>query len=361
MSSSPELRTLLLWELLRTARERDASDVHLATGDVPTLRIDGVLVRAGEEPLGDDDLAHVANALLAPAALQSLFERGDADGALRHAELGALRIHAYRSFGKTRFAIRLLARELPTLEKLLLPAVLKTFAERRNGIVLFVGPTGSGKTTSLAALIDHINRTSARHIVTIEDPVEYVHTSLKSVVSHREMGVDVFDYATAVRSCMRADPDVILIGELRDPATMAAALTAAETGHLVFSTLHTGDAAQTVDRIVDAFGDGSQSEIRVQLAQTLIGVVSQRLVPRASGRGRRAAVEVLVATEAVRALVRDGKTHQLRNAIVTGRNVGMQTLETHLSELVVRRDVTFEDAAAATDRPTEIRTMASAR
>lgn len=227
--------------------------------------------------------------------------------------------------------------------------------------MLFVGPTGSGKTTSLAALIDFINRTTARHVLTIEDPVEYVHRSLKGVVSHREMGVDVFDYATAVRSCLRADPDVILIGELRDPATMAAALTAAETGHLVFSTLHTGDAAQTIDRIVDAFADGAQSEVRVQLAQTLIGVVSQRLIPRASGHGRRAAVEVLVATEAVRALIRDGKTHQLRNAIVTGRNVGMQTLETHLSELVVRRDVTLEAASAATDRPGEIRTLAGTR
>jgi twitching motility protein PilT len=224
--------------------------------------------------------------------------------------------------------------------------------------VLFVGPTGSGKTTSLAALIDHINRTSNRHIVTVEDPVEYEHKSMRSIVSHRELGGDVHDYASAVRSCLRADPDVILIGELRDTATMAAALTAAETGHLVFSTLHTGDAAQTVDRIVDAFGANAQGEVRVQLAQTLIGVVSQRLVPRAAGRGRRAAAEILVATDAVRALIRDGKTHQLRNAIQTGRTAGMQTLETHLSELVVRREVTLEAAGSVTDRPGEIRTIA---
>jgi twitching motility protein PilT len=347
-----------LWELLRAARERDASDLHLASGETPSLRIEGVLVRMDFSALHDDDLAHFANELLDEKALQQLYDRGDADAALRSEELGTFRIHAYRSFGRLRFAIRLLARHIPTLDRAMLPSILTTFADKQAGLVLFVGPTGSGKTTSLAALIDHINRTSNRHVVTIEDPVEYQHKPIRSIVSHRELGGDVHDYAAAVRSCLRADPDVILIGELRDPAVMAAALTAAETGHLVFSTLHTGDAAQTIDRIVDAFGAGSQSEVRVQLAQTLVGVASQRLVPRASGRGRRAAVEILAATDAVRALIRDGKTHQLRNAIQTGRTAGMQTLETHLSELVVRRDVTLEAASAVTDRPGEIRTIA---
>jgi twitching motility protein PilT len=358
VTTSARLGTLRLWELLREAREREASDLHLAAGSTPTLRIDGTLLRFDAPLLHDDDLAHFTSELLDAQALQTLYDRGDADAALRNDELGTFRIHAFRSCGHARLAIRLLARRIPTLDHAFLPATITDFAEKQAGLVLFVGPTGSGKTTSLAALIDHINRTSNRHIVTIEDPVEYRHEPIRSIISHRELGVDVTNYAAAVRSCLRADPDVILIGELRDSVTMAAALTAAETGHLVFSTLHTGDAAQTIDRIVDAFGSETQGEIRVQLAQTLIGVASQRLVPRANGRGRRAAVEMLVASDAVRALIRDGKTHQLRNAIQTGRTLGMQTLETHLSELVVRREVTLEAARAVTDRPGDIRTVA---
>jgi twitching motility protein PilT len=349
--------TLRLWELLREARERDASDLHLAAGESPALRIEGTLIRRDGPTLHDDDLAHFVNELLDTKSLQTLFDRGDADAALRNEELGTFRIHAFRSFGRLRLAIRLLALRIPALQHAMLPAIITSFAEKKSGLMLFVGPTGSGKTTSLAALIDHINRTANRHIVTIEDPIEYQHKPMRSMIAHRELGADVADYASAVRSCLRADPDVILIGELRDAPTMATALTAAETGHLVFSTLHTGDAAQTIDRIVDAFGAGAQGEVRVQLAQTLIGVVSQRLVPRAGGRGRRAAVEVLAANDAVRALIRDGKTHQLRNAIQTGKTAGMQTLETHLSELVVRRDVTLEAACAVTDRPEEIRTL----
>jgi twitching motility protein PilT len=356
-NSSAILRTLRLWELLREAREREASDLHLATGETPSLRIDGTLARMETAASQEDDLAHFVAELLDEKALRTLREYGDADAALRSEELGTFRIHAFTSSGRSRLAIRLLSRDIQTLDHLALPSILAAFTEKQAGLVLFVGPAGSGKTTSLAALVDHVNRTAQRHIITVEDPVEYEHAPIRSIISHREAGRDVCDYATAVRSCLRADPDVILIGELRDPGAMAAALTAAETGHLVFSTLHTGDAAQTVDRIVNAFGASSQSEVRVQLAQTLIGVASQRLVPRASGRGRRAAVEILVATDAVRALIRDGKTHQLRNAIQTGRNAGMQTLETHLSELVVRRDVSLEAASAVTDRPGDIRTI----
>jgi len=343
--------------LLREARERDASDLHLAVGETPSLRIDGTLVRMDAETLQEDDLAHFTGELLDEEALRCLRDRGDADASLRSDELGTFRIHAFHSFGRVRLAIRLLARHIPTLDRAGLPSILAAFAEKQAGLVLFVGPAGSGKTTSLAALIDHVNRTADRHIITIEDPVEYEHVPIRSIISHREAGRDVCDYAAAVRSCLRADPDVILIGELRDAPAMAAALTAAETGHLVLSTLHTGDAAQTVDRIVDAFDANSQAQARTQLAQTLIGVVSQRLIPRASGRGRRAAAEILVATDAVRALIRDGKTHQLRNAIQTGASAGMQTLETHLSELVVRREVTLEAASAVTERPGDIRTI----
>ncbi|HEY0798900.1 MAG TPA: ATPase, T2SS/T4P/T4SS family, partial [Candidatus Baltobacteraceae bacterium] len=231
-TTNARLGTLHLWELLTTARQRDASDLHLASGEPPTLRIDGSLVRLESPPLPDDELSHFANELLDEKGIQALYERGDADSALRDEELGAFRIHAYRAFGHLRFAIRLLARQIPTLDRLGMPPILNSFAEKQAGLVLFVGPTGSGKTTSLAALIDLINRTSDRHIITIEDPIEYAHQPIRSLISHRELGPDVGDYATAVRSCLRADPDVILIGELRDTATMSAALTAAETGHL---------------------------------------------------------------------------------------------------------------------------------
>lgn len=356
-SANAVLGTLRLWELLCEARERDASDLHLAAGETPSLRIDGTLVRMDASTLHEDDLAHFAGELLDEKALRLLRDRGDADAAAFSKELGSFRIHAFHSFGRVRLAIRFLARHIPTLEHAGLPSVLARLAEKQAGLLLFVGPAGSGKTTSLAALIDHVNRTADRHIVTVEDPVEYEHKPIRSIISHREVGGDVSDYAAAVRSCLRADPDVILIGELRDATSMAAALTAAETGHLVLSTLHTGNAAQTIDRIVDAFGANAQGETRAQLAQTLIGVASQRLIPRASGRGRRAAVEILVATDAVRTLIRDGKTHQLRNAIQTGASAGMQTLETHLSELVVRREVTLEAASAVTDRPGDIRTI----
>ena len=358
---SERLGALHLHELLRLARSSNASDLHIAAGEAPTLRIDGTLIRLDAQThLDEYILSHCIDELLDDKARRTLRERGDADTALRDEELGAFRVHAFRSLGRLCLAIRLLARQIPSLDRILPSALLTSFTERQAGLVLFVGPTGSGKTTSLAALVDRINRTAHKHILTIEDPVEYAHRSIRSIVSHRELGSDVADYAGAVRSCLRSDPDVILIGELRDAATMAAALSAAETGHLVLSTLHTADAPQTIDRIVDSFGGGSQNEIRAQLAQTLAGVVSVRLVPRAAGRGRLAAVEILTATDAVRALIRDGKTHQLRNAMQTGRASGMQTLETHLSELVLRREITLEAAKAATDRPGDIRAIPGA-
>jgi twitching motility protein PilT len=357
---NPALAELRFWELLEHAREREASDLHLATEEPPAIRVDGELIRLDAPAIDSDEMAKFADVAFVARVRTLLHEGGDAGCVVRREGIGAFRVHAFRALGRLRLAIRLLARGVPSLERLHLPSIIPMFAQRKAGLVLFVGPTGSGKTTALAALVDRINRTRSRHIVTIEDPVEYCHTSVRSIVAHREIGADAVDYASALFAALRADPDVIVVGELREAATMRAALTAAETGHLVLSTLHTGDAAQTVDRIVDAFDSAGQAEVRVQLAQTLVAVASIRLVPRASGRGRRAAVEVLVATDAVRALIRDGKTHQLRNAIVTGRDSGMQTLETHLSELVVRRDVSLDAARAATDRPQEIRSLAGA-
>jgi twitching motility protein PilT len=242
------------------------------------------------------------------------------------------------------------------LDELGLPSAVSALAQRASGLALFTGPTGCGKTTALAALVDRINRSCERHVVTVEDPIEYVHRSIRSVVTQCQIGRDVGDFAEALRGFMRADPDVIVIGEMRDRATIEAALTAAETGHLVLATLHTNDAAQTVDRIVDAFPPDAHGQVRSQLAAVLAGIAALRLVRREGG-GRRAAAEVMVGTDAVRALIREGKTHQLRNAIVTGRAHGMQTLETHLSELVMRGEIALSDAQAATNHRAEVRDL----
>jgi twitching motility protein PilT len=262
----------------------------------------------------------------------------------------------YRTTSGLRLAFRFLATAPPSLESLGLPPIVASFAHHPNGLVLFTGPTGSGKTTALAALIDRMNRTAERVIVTVEDPVEYVHVPVRSLVAHCEIGTDVAGAAEALRGFLRADPDVILVGEMRDGPTMEAALTAAETGHLVLATLHTNDAAQTIDRIVDAFPSHAHARVRTQLASTLVAVVSVRLVPALAG-GRVAAAEVLAGTDAVRAMIRDGKTHHVRNAIATGRASGMQTLEAHLSDLVVRGAVALADARAAANRPDEVRDL----
>jgi twitching motility protein PilT len=281
--------------------------------------------------------------------------RGTVDAARRDGPGAPYRLHLYRSTSGTRAAFRLHSAAVPALEHLALPAIVATFVERPNGLLLFTGPTGSGKTTALAALVDRINRTAERVVVTCEDPVEYLHAPRRSLIAHCEVGRDVPDYGEALRGFLRADPDVILIGEMRDRETIEAALTAAETGHLVLSTLHTNDAPQTIDRIVDTFHSSAHPQVRSQLAATLIAVASLRLVPRRDAAGRAAACEILVATDAVRAMIREGKTHQLRNALATGRSVGMQPLETHLSDLVVRGRITLEAARTVANRPADIR------
>ncbi len=348
-------------DLVRAARARGASDLHLGGADRPAIRIDGRLIGLDAAPLDDESIRAFLTGVLSGEQLARLDACGGGDGAAARGADGApYRVHAYRHAGGLRVAVRLLAERVPSLDALGLPAAVAAFSERTAGLVLFTGPTGSGKTTALAALIDRVNRTSARNVVTVEDPVEYVHTPARSLITHCEIGRDVADYAEALRGVLRADPDVILIGEMRDRATMEAALTAAETGHLVFATVHTNDAAQTVDRVVDAFPPDAHAQIRTQLAAVLAGIVALRLIPRRDGRGRRAAAEVLAGTDAVRALIREGKTHQLRNAIVTGRAAGMQTLETHLAELVVRGEIALADAQAATGRPGEVRAFEAA-
>lgn len=353
-----EATALRLYEAIAIGRNRGASDVHVVDRGVVVFRIDGRLDRFSGWTIERAEIdAFLRDAL--DEAMRGRFEtHGNVDGSLQRPDLGPVRIHAFRERAGLRVAIRLLALTVPALETLGLPAIVGRLAERRSGIMLFTGPTGSGKSTAMAAVIDRINRTQERHIVTVEDPVEYVHTSQSSLVAHCEVGTDVLSFGEALRGFMRADPDVIMVGEMRDLETMAAAITAAETGHLVLATLHSPDTATSVDRLVDSFPGEQQPQIRAQLAQTLIAVIGMRLLPRKAGPGRCAAAEVLLATDAVRAMIREGKTYQLRNAIATGRAAGMQTLETHLSDLVVRGEVTLEDARNVAEHPADVRELA---
>jgi twitching motility protein PilT len=346
-----------LIELITLARDRGATDLHAGSGDAPTLRINGRVTPLDVPALGADALESFLAGVLTADLSRRWKMSGSVDVA-RRAGIGApYRLHAYTTMGGVRLAFRFLAAGIPDLDSLALPAIVATFAARTNGLIVFTGPTGSGKTTALAALLDRLNRTAERVVVTIEDPVEYVHTPLRSVIAHCEIGSDAADYASALHGFMRADPDVILVGEMRDRATMESVLSAAETGHLVLSTLHTIDAAQTVDRIIDAFSSEGQSQVRTQLASTLLAIVSLRLVPRKGGDGRVAASEILIGTDAVRAMIREGKTHQLRNAITTGRAAGMRTLETSLSDLVVRGTISIDAARQAANRPGEVRDL----
>jgi twitching motility protein PilT len=344
-------------ELIALARARRATDLHLGAHTPPRLRVDGRLTTIDVPPLSDDALAAFLGGFPAGAGPSRFSRTGNLDAARRKGHGAPYRLHAYRTDAGLRLAFRFLAESAPELEELRVPALLATLSLRPNGLILVTGPTGSGKTTAMAAVIDRINRTSERIVLTAEDPIEYLHASRRSLISHCEVGVDVPTYAEALRGFMRADPDVIFVGEMRDAETMEAALTAAETGHLVLSTLHTNDAAQTIDRIVDAFRSEAQAQVRTQLAATLLAVVSLRLVPATAG-GRACAAEVMTGTDAVRSLIRDGKTHQLRNVIATGRSAGMQTLEMHLSDLASRGTISVDEARRAANHPAEIRDVA---
>jgi len=344
-------------ELLTAARARGASDLHVGGSEPPAVRIDGRLLLLDAPPLKPDAIAAFCATALSETAQRRLAMLGTADAARREGPGAPYRLHVFQATTGTRLAFRLHTPTVPSLEQLLLPPVVATFVAHPHGLVLFTGPTGSGKTTALAALLDRINRSAERVVVTVEDPVEYVHAPVRSLIAHCEVGQDVADYAEALRGFMRADPDVILVGEMRDRETIEAALTAAETGHLVLSSLHTNDAPQTVDRIIDAFPSAAYPQIRSQLAATLVAIASLRLIPLRDGHGRIAAAEILIATDAVRAMIREAKTHQLRNALATGRNVGMQPLEAHLTELVIRGRIGIDTARALANHPADVRAL----
>ncbi|MBB3108731.1 twitching motility protein PilT [Paenibacillus phyllosphaerae] len=321
-------------DLLRRTHESKASDLHLSVGSPPVLRVHGTLQRVGDEPITAEASSAMARALLNGEQMERFEANGEIDFSYELEGCSRYRINAYRQRGRVSVAIRTIPTKIPSLEQLQLPPVISTLTNRHQGLVLVTGPTGSGKSSTLAAMLDHINRTQKKHIVTLEDPIEFLHTHAASVVDQREVGNDTKSFANGLRAALRQDPDVILVGEMRDLETISAAVTAAETGHLVFGTLHTTDAPQTIDRIIDAFPSHQQGQVRSQLAAVLLAVISQRLLPRAGGQGRVCATEIMMNTPAVANLIRTEKIHQIKSVMQTGRAAGMHTLEATLKELM---------------------------
>jgi twitching motility protein PilT len=333
-------------QLLHTAAGRGASDVLLIAGAPAMLRVTGNLTPGAGAVLEADDVRSLVLPLLEPAQLEELQKRKSVDLSFVRENLGRFRVNIHHQRGTLAASIRLLPSRIPSLESLHLPLSLAKLAERRQGLVLVTGPTGCGKSSTLAALIDIVNTKRAAHVVTIEDPVEYQHANRSAIIEQIEVGRDTPDFAVTLRSIMRQTPDVILVGEMRDAETIATALTAAETGHLVFSTLHTNDAIQSISRILDSFPAGNQPQIRQQLSLAMAAVVAQQLVPGVEGVNRWPAVEIMIATDAVRALIRKGDDHQLRSQISVGRADGMTTMEQSLADLVRTGRITQETAYA---------------
>jgi len=343
-----------LEDFLRSTVNRGASDLHLTVGRPPMIRLDGRLQPVdGHDDLAPADTERMLASLLDPAKEAEFLARRQVDLSFGIDGIGRFRVNAFRQCGHVAMALRVVPGRIPSLEELGAPAACTSLLNAPYGLVLVVGPTGSGKSTTLAAMIDRINTERPCHILTIEDPVEFVHGHKTALVNQREVGTDVVDFEEGLRSALREDPDVILLGEMRDTESISITLTLAETGHLVFATLHTNDASQALDRIVDAFPAERRDQIQIQLAGSLQGVVSQRLLPSRLG-GRVAAYEVLTATDAVRNLVREGKTRQMRNVISTGQNDGMQTLEMDLARLVVDGHLGLEEASALSAYPKEV-------
>jgi twitching motility protein PilT len=339
--------------LLAHAVRLGASDVLVIAGTPVTLRIAGALSAAAGATLSAEDTRRILTALLTPAQLQELDRAKSVDLCFSRPGIGRFRANVHYQRGTLSGSFRLLPEKIPTLESLHLPPALRKLASARQGLVLITGPTGCGKSSTLAALVDLINSERPHHVVTIEDPVEFVHHNRTAVIEQIEVGVDAPDFAGSVRSILRQNPDVILVGEMRDPETIATVLTAAETGHLVLSTLHTNDTSQAISRILDSFPAGNQPQIRQQLSLALLAVVAQQLVPSVTGV-RYPAVEILMATPAIRNLIRKGEDHQLYTAISTGRAAGMITMEQSLAEMIRAGRITADTAAGHCQRPHEL-------
>lgn len=340
-----------LSEILIHSVECRASDIHLSVGRAPNYRIDGVLHTEGEEKLKPDDVKNLIMPLLDERHKRELEESGQTDFAHAIPGVGRFRVNVFKQRGTLASVMRALPFEIPEPDKLGIPPEVVAVTEKKRGLVLVTGPTGSGKSTTLASLIQVINRTRADHIITLEDPIEYLHKHDKSIANQREIGSDTENYAKALRAALREDPDVILVGEMRDLETISTAITAAETGHLVLSTLHTIGADKTIDRIIDVFPPDQQQQVRIQLAAVLECVVSQQLLKRSDGQGRVAALEVLFANNAVRNLIREGKTFQIASIIQTSKRFGMQMMDDALYDLYMQRMVDGETVISYAQDP----------
>ena len=341
MQPQPELRIeLLLEDVIR----KKASDLHIQIGLPPMLRVDGSLTPIpGFQALTPEEVEKLVFAILDEDQQQILLKDKEFDFSFAFGDLGRFRVNAFHERGNLAAALRLIPNEIKTITELGMPAVVNNFANYPRGLVLVTGPTGSGKSTTLAALVDKINSEKSHHIITIEDPIEFTHKSAKSVIVQREVHYDTFSFSAALRSSLRQDPDVVLIGEMRDLETIASAITIAETGHLVFATLHTNSAAQSIDRMIDVFPPHQQPQIRSQLSNILMAICSQRLIP-AIGGGRIASAEILIGTPAVRNIIREGKSHQLDAVIQTGAEYGMQSMDKTLVNLIHNGTITYDEA-----------------
>lgn len=319
--------------LLLTTIERKASDLHITVAVPPMIRINGNLEAINEAPLTPSDTEALVKEILTEAQFDQLNNQGELDMSFSQHGLGRFRVNLFKQRGTYSMVLRTVPLKVPTIDELKLPPVVKELSRKQRGLILVTGPTGSGKSTTLAAMIDSINRERQCHVLTLEDPIEYLHKHQKSIVNQREIGNDSYSFVNALRAALRQDPDVILVGEMRDLETISIAITAAETGHLVLSTLHTLGAVKTIDRIIDVFPPHQQQQVRVQLSSILEGVISQQLLPRVDGNGRLGAFEVMTATSAIKNLIREGKTHQIQTSIQTGIKFGMQTMDGALIDL----------------------------
>jgi twitching motility protein PilT len=352
---------LMIEDLMEQLIEMGGSDMHLSAGLPPYFRISGHLTPIGDEPMTSEQCQRLIFSMLNNTQRKNLEQNWELDCSYGVKGLARFRVNVYKDRGTYAACLRALSSKIPSFEKLGLPDVVREMAEKPRGLILVTGPTGSGKTTTLAAMIDLINRTRAEHILTIEDPIEFVYEPIKSLIHQRQLGEDTKSFSNALRAALREDPDIILVGEMRDLETISLAISAAETGHLVFGTLHTSSAAQTVDRMIDVFPSERQTQVRVQLSNSLVAVFSQTLVPKKNPKpgeyGRTMAQEIMVVTPAIANLIREGKTSQIYSAIQTGAKLGMITLEKVLADLYKAGAISFESAMSKTSRPDELQRL----
>jgi twitching motility protein PilT len=344
-------------ELLHTVVDLTASDLHICQSSPPVIRHDGKLKRMNYEPLSPVDTQRMMYDIISDENLNRFETTLELDFSYTLPKRARFRVNMYRDKGAVAAAFRLIPQKIPTVEQLNLPPILKTLCEKPRGLILVTGPTGSGKSTSLAAMINHINTNFAHHIITIEDPIEYLHEHKQCIINQREVGADTKSFLNALRGSLREDPDILLVGEMRDMETISLAITAAETGHLVFATLHTNNAAESVDRMIDVFPPEQQEQIRVQLSNNLVAIISQQLMPRLGASGRVPANEIMIASAAIRNLIREAKSHQITSMIQTSGNVGMITMDQTLRDLFLKGLISLEDAIARCTNKDELLKM----